>query len=90
MSKKVEKRLLPSNNYATVVVCNTVPAMNTDERLKHFTLRLHPSDINRGEELAQATGISARVHMRSAWKQYLKAHAPVIEKTNALGFQMPT
>ncbi|WP_163671979.1 hypothetical protein [Adonisia turfae] len=65
--------------------------MNTiKKRLEPMTVHLHPDDIFLGKKLEDITGVGMRVHLRSAFRQYLRAHSSVIKESNSLNFNLET
>lgn len=47
------------------------------------------SDLMRSRFL-DCAGVSVRTHIRSAVAQYMRAHKPIVESPNALGFKLET
>ena len=62
----------------------------TKKRLEPVTVHLHPDDILLGKKLEGITGVGMRVHLRSAFKQYLRAHDDVFKESNSLNFDLET
>ena len=60
----------------------------TKKRLEPVTVHLHPDDILLAKKLEGITGVGMRVHLRSAFKQYLRAHDNVIKEPNSLNFNL--
>ena len=60
------------------------------ETLTPITIHLRPGDIAIGRQLEELTGVSVRTHIRSAVAQYMRAHKPIVESPNALGFKLET
>ena len=70
-----------------------LPTMNSTDKketLTPLTVHLRPGDIAVGKQLEQFTGVSIRTHIRSAVAQYMRAHKPIVESPNALGFELET
>ena len=53
-----------------------------------MTIHLRPQDVSLGRQLEALTGVSFRVHIRSAVAQYLRAHQTTFDSVNPLNFEL--